>query len=342
MKNFIMIKKDLLNLGIKGNALAVYLKMLDRYNLSRKNNWRDKEGKIYIIMKRDEICRDFNISKRTASSILGKLEEAALIVRRKQGLGKPSCIYINTILNSIVPNDEDCVNSQNEDKVNYPCPTCDTADQEEFYMSFFDNLNNVITEEIETNRTDASDDLENKKCGELNFQKCEKLHLQKCKKLHLNNNININNNIYNISISTDEIEHTIKKNINYDHQEENLKLLSNVIVEVAKKSISAGKDIFIRGCYRKYSEICERFLALSERHVEYIANCMSKLSEAPRDMFRYVRSCMFNAPLTIDLYSNTWGKCAQKQVTGFNVFEQKKLDDELDEMEELLLMEVNR
>lgn len=95
MKNFIMVEKDLLTKGLKGNSLKLFMMMLDRAKLSERNGWIDKDnGEVYIIMTVKEICEKLGVCKRTAASTLNNLEAAHLICRKKQGLGKPQRIFV--------------------------------------------------------------------------------------------------------------------------------------------------------------------------------------------------------------------------------------------------------
>lgn len=345
MNNFVMVSKEIINSNIGGKALKVYLKMIDRYNLSIKNNWKDKEGKCFIIMKREEICESFKLSKRTASSILNELEEAELIMRKQQGLGRPSYIYINTTLTHNIANNMCDVKGSESNcyEFNEKMDSCSAEQDIEdvafgFYESFFDNLSDVISEEmnktLEQSRVIESEEIPNKKC--------KKLHLKKCNFLHSINNININNNIL-LSNRIDEIENTLKNKIGYESLVLENKELANIVLEVAIKTFSAGKDVFINGRLQKYELVCDKFNALEQKHIDYIAECMNKLPAPPRNIFNYIRTCMFNAPDTINIYYKQWDKCAQKQrfSANFTTFEQRKLDQELDEMEQLLLMSVN-
>ena len=69
--------------------------MLDRVSLSVKNQWIDKKGRVYIIFTLEEIMEELGCANQKATKLVVELEEkAGLIERKRQGLGKPTLIYV--------------------------------------------------------------------------------------------------------------------------------------------------------------------------------------------------------------------------------------------------------
>ena len=81
-------------------AKLLYGILLDRMSLSGKNDWCDASGKVFIIYTVEELMEDFGCSNKTAIKLLRELEQSDLIVRQRQGLGKPSLIYVKQIQQS--------------------------------------------------------------------------------------------------------------------------------------------------------------------------------------------------------------------------------------------------
>lgn len=75
-------------------AKVLYGLLLDRVSLSRENGWIDEYGRIYIIFTLSSIRKAMNCAEKTAIKYLTELEDFGLIERIRQGMCKPSLIYV--------------------------------------------------------------------------------------------------------------------------------------------------------------------------------------------------------------------------------------------------------
>ena len=76
-------------------AKLLYGLMLDRLSLSIKNGWFDALNRAYIIYTIDEVMEDMHCRSQKACKLVAELEKTAgLIKKKRQGLGKPSLIYV--------------------------------------------------------------------------------------------------------------------------------------------------------------------------------------------------------------------------------------------------------
>lgn len=101
---------------------VLYGFLLDRMGLSAKNGWKDEEGRVYIIFTVESIMENLKCSNKKAVGLLRELEEkAGLIERRRQGLGRPSLIYVKNFSSRLRKND-----SRGEKRTSPGCQT-DTA-----------------------------------------------------------------------------------------------------------------------------------------------------------------------------------------------------------------------
>ncbi len=100
-----------------------YALLLERYNLSLKNGWRDTDGQAYIYYPIMNLARILNISENTASKALKELEALDLIKRKKQGMGRPDKIKLFIIC-------EQGSNKENKKKNNENIATYNMADLE--------------------------------------------------------------------------------------------------------------------------------------------------------------------------------------------------------------------
>lgn len=113
--------------GLSIEAKLLYGLMLDRMGLSRKNDWQDKNGRIYIFYRIEppkekkqkekepsSICEDLNCAHVKAINLLKELEAVNLIERKRQGQGKPTIFYVKKFtIGKVDPNLEDI--SDNEE-----------------------------------------------------------------------------------------------------------------------------------------------------------------------------------------------------------------------------------
>ncbi|HAP3420990.1 TPA: replication initiator protein A [Enterococcus faecalis] len=87
--------------GLSAEAIILYSMLLKRTGMSFKNNWIDKEGRVFIYFTVEEIMRRRNISKPTAIKTLDELDMKkgiGLIERVRLGLGKPNIIYVKDFM----------------------------------------------------------------------------------------------------------------------------------------------------------------------------------------------------------------------------------------------------
>ena len=92
-----------LYVGMSAEAKLLYSLFLDRAALSASNNWRDEQGRIYIIFQVEEIMRVMGCGNQKAAKILMELEQGyGLIERKKQGFCKPNIIYVKSVTSVVL------------------------------------------------------------------------------------------------------------------------------------------------------------------------------------------------------------------------------------------------
>jgi len=75
----------------------LYGMLLDRMSQPIKNEWYDDTGRVYIYYTLEKICNNLNCGRDKAMKLLAELDTGKgvnLIVRIKQGQGKPTRIYV--------------------------------------------------------------------------------------------------------------------------------------------------------------------------------------------------------------------------------------------------------
>ena len=57
-------------MDLSSDAKILYCVLRNRMSLSARNNWKDGEGKVYVIYSIEEIMREFRCSKASAIRLL--------------------------------------------------------------------------------------------------------------------------------------------------------------------------------------------------------------------------------------------------------------------------------
>lgn len=83
------------DLSLDGKIL--YSLLLNRSSLSRKNSFKDSKGNTIVYFTNHEICKKLKCGHDKATKLLRELESFKLIIRRKQGKGKPDLIYVEAV-----------------------------------------------------------------------------------------------------------------------------------------------------------------------------------------------------------------------------------------------------
>ena len=69
--------------------------LLDRASISRQNGYVEPDGTIRLYFTLEQAQTKLHRSRQSATRIFRELEYSGLIIRKKQGLGKPALITLN-------------------------------------------------------------------------------------------------------------------------------------------------------------------------------------------------------------------------------------------------------
>lgn len=95
---FLKLPKVILNMKeLSNNAKLLYAILLDRNNLSMKNEWKDEKGRIFLYFSIENIMEVLSCSRTTAIKSLKELEKSDLVEKMKQGLGKVTRLYLKQV-----------------------------------------------------------------------------------------------------------------------------------------------------------------------------------------------------------------------------------------------------
>jgi hypothetical protein len=77
--------------------------LLDRMSLSVKNKWLDENNRVYIYFTLEDVQEQMNCGRDKGMKLFGELDSnggVGLIERKKQGLGKPTIIYVKNFISN--------------------------------------------------------------------------------------------------------------------------------------------------------------------------------------------------------------------------------------------------
>ena len=80
---------------ISNDAKVLYALLLDRASVSRQNGYIEPDGTIRLYFTVEQVQKKLHRSRQSATRIFRELEYSGLIIRKKQGLGKPAVITLN-------------------------------------------------------------------------------------------------------------------------------------------------------------------------------------------------------------------------------------------------------
>ena len=86
---------------LSDGAKILYGLMLDRMSLSIKNAWLDEQNRVYIYFTLEDVQEYMNCQRDKGMKLLAELDTdkgVGIIERVKQGLGKPTIIYVKKFL----------------------------------------------------------------------------------------------------------------------------------------------------------------------------------------------------------------------------------------------------
>lgn len=96
---YVVFPKFLLDMQqLNETAKILYVLLLDRARLSQKNKgWTNEDGYVYIFYTIKELAENMHKGETTIKTALRALEQAGLILRKRQGLNLANIIYVKVL-----------------------------------------------------------------------------------------------------------------------------------------------------------------------------------------------------------------------------------------------------
>ena len=248
-------------------AKLLYGLMLDRLSLSIKNGWFDALNRAYIIYTIEDVSEDMHCGSQKAVKLVAELEKkAGLIKKKRQGLGKPSLIYVLKF---------STVSPQNSSESQFL--NCENHNS---------GMMNITTQEFRESQPNKN----NQNKTEINKTNPINLSVKTGKKDGMGGDVMkyFRDNLY-----IDDLYQSYP----YDHGriDEILELLVDTLCSTAKTIRCAGED-------RPADVVKSRFMKLEYSHIQYVLDCIHENTTEVRNIKAYMLTTLYNAPLTIDHY----------------------------------------
>ena len=153
---FYQVPKSLFRLRRDGklsvNAFDIYILMLDRYKVSKKNNLIDKKGEVYVLYTYEEISIELNLKRRNSIAEAIKELENLNFIKKKRRFNQSTIFYLTDTLNS---NETDTLNSNETDTLN--SNETDTLNSNETdTLVIINNNNNLNNNNINNNNNSVA------------------------------------------------------------------------------------------------------------------------------------------------------------------------------------------
>ena len=283
---------------ISCESKLLYGFLLDRCGLSRKNKWYDDDGgKLYVFFKQEEAIEKLNIGKNKAVKIFDELEQTGLIIRKKQGQGKPTKIYVCNFTKEIAVMPENQTSTGNNEKeVQIP-----------------ENRESDFSVTHKSNQTEVK----TPKNGKSKLSKTGSQYIYSLNQTEMNQT---KPSIYQghetkQTSETDrwtddeiaECEEFIKMNIDYNEllYEGVSPNTLDMIVDIILEAYNPLNDyIKIQGQSVKRTIALRQYEKLDSDHIRYILDSINEEARKKKikNMRPYLKSCLYNAPHSMDMY----------------------------------------
>ena len=137
--------------NLSTDAKTLYGILLDRMSLSVKNEWFDKQGRVFIIFTIEDVKRALCCADNKATRLLRELEEFGLIERKRRGQGKPCLVYVKNF--SAESSKESVKNRDNDDscgsKIACQDPVKSRGIKKKENKTEMNNTNPILSDESE-------------------------------------------------------------------------------------------------------------------------------------------------------------------------------------------------
>jgi len=271
--------------NMSSDAKVLYGLMLDRMSLSVSNDWKDDQDRIFIYFTLIEIQELMNCGHNKAVRLLAELDSdkgIGLIERVKQGMGRPTRIYVMNFLGK-----EDNAHLETQGTENFPKEEVKTSEKGKSIVPEKGSQDFSKKELINTdiNKTEVNE-TENGSHQSIHQSKMPRA-VEREKEMD----------------RWMEYRDIFKKNIDYEilmlRYPDSIPEILEILVDTA---CSHSKYFRINGSQIPAERVRERLLSLNSMHIEYVLDAMRDNSSDVRNIRAFLFTVLYNASKTINIY----------------------------------------
>lgn len=275
---------------LSSDAKVLYGILLDRMNLSMKNNWIDEENKVYIIFTIEEIAEIMCCATQKATKILQELDDKkgiGLVEKKRLGLGKPNILYVK---NFILQEEKEKIDAQEEITNQELCKSQFKNDENH-------NSRNVNFTKQELLKSQCNNtDLNKTEYSDTEYNNTSPISPSK-EKIIKDNSVSQKQDT-----EVEEVIEILKENIDYSflvkEQSKNKEKI-DLILNLMAEAIQNKTDIRINRRMIAYETVKEQFLSLQKEHINYVLFVLDENKRTITNLRAYLLSLLYNAPVNI-------------------------------------------
>lgn len=262
---------------LSAEAKLLYAVLLDRMQLSQKNEWLDEDGRVYLYFSTESIAEMINCSSRTVYKLLSELDDSTgigLVTRIRQGLGKPNKLYVHK-----------CVSPDLQNLHFQTCKNC-TSEPAKITRQDLQDLhpNNTDKNNTEKNDTESIDSFYSERTPEPKRTEAKLAAYEEYR------------DYFSYYLEIDRLKQ--KRGIDEDVLKEIYELLVDTMC-------SDRKTIRISGDDKPADVVKGRFMKLNAEHIEFVMDGLSQNTTRVKNIKQYLLAALYNATFTIDSYYKT-------------------------------------
>ena len=252
---------------ISVEAKLLYGLMLDRLSLSIKNGWFDSLNRAYIIYTIDDVMEDMHCRSQKACKLVSELEKnAGLIKKKRQGLGKPSLIYVL--------------------KFSTVCPQKDSESHFKKCENHTSGDVKITLQEVRKSHGSNTDnnDTDNRYTENPIYPGRDADGMAKRRSYE---------SYFRDAL---EFDYLLQQ---YPYDRETLQEILDLLVDTV---CTKREYIRIASDDRPRDVVKSRFMKLDSSHIQYVLDCLKENTTDVRNIKQYLLAALYNAPGTISSY----------------------------------------